>query len=126
MGLQALADGDPNWGCDATQAAGPLLLKQCDYSFAKQGDKVLILWDVTPYREQLKGKDADATAKVAAALVQGPALAKYPKVKEFKVAVAEVPERDNYGLPNWSSLKIVERFVFKADKKGKLVQQTQK
>lgn len=118
LGAIAHADSDPNHGCSVSVTAGPLMVKQCDFSFAKQGDHVMLLWDVTPYKDELKGKEGNALLQAARGLVQGPAMAKYPKIKHFKVTVAEVPERDNYGLPQWSSLKVTDKFIFVVKKDG--------
>lgn len=115
------AEGDPNSYCGITLSAGALEIRRCDLSFARQKDRVIVLFDVFPYKARLASKGENALEDLARSLAEGPAREKYPDARQYRVAIAEVAERDVYGLPRWDTLKMVLRRTFLTDKKGGLV-----
>lgn len=104
--------------CTVTAQAGPIVVKACDLYFSKHKDTVFVLWDALPYRGALAPIGDNALTRTAQGLVEGPGLARYPGVTSFRVAVAEVTDRDAYGLPRWDTIKILLRSIYSVDKKG--------
>jgi hypothetical protein len=105
--------------CTITAQAGPILVKACDLYFSKHKDVVFVLWDSLPYRGALAAAGDGALTRTAQGLVEGPGVARYPAAAAFRVAVAEVTDRDAYGLPRWDTIKMLLRNSYTVDKKGR-------
>jgi hypothetical protein len=119
------ADGlgaqDESASCSATVQAKDLSIRVCDFAFSKHdSEHVTLLWDSAPLQAQSLHLAPEAISFCAAAILRAEGLKRFPKAKSFKVVVAEVQDRDSYGLPQWSSMKIVKKIQFEVLKNGRL------
>jgi hypothetical protein len=99
------ADGAPQ-GLTATVELAGLQVSQQYLSVKPADGYVRIMIDLFPYRAQRTALgDKFSFKALAEALVKGPALASQPKMRAFKVDIAEYTQRDDYALPVFSSYK---------------------
>lgn len=105
--------------CTATAQAGPVRVKLCDLYFEKKAHGIFLMWDATTYQSSLPGP-GDLT-RSAVALLQGPGRKDYPGARNFEMAVVQVTERDNYGMPRWDTIKILLRLTCVVNKHGRVV-----
>ncbi|HTB33401.1 MAG TPA: hypothetical protein VK842_00935 [bacterium] len=105
----------PEGGCSIL-AAG-VLVKDADIMVSKKPDHVHVLVDLFPYHDAMKTAGPKDLDKLAFNAASGCAALKYPDAKSIKVDLAEFSERDSYGAPVWSSVKVLGKYQF-AKKKG--------
>jgi hypothetical protein len=115
LALPADAPAPAQAGC-SIQSMGALI-KDADIMVSKKPDHVHVLVDLFPYHEALKAAGPADLRKLALKAATGCAASKYPDARDIKVDLAEFSERDSYGAPVWSSVKVLGKFEF-AKKKG--------
>ena len=108
--------GQPT-GLTLSVQAGDKAISADDISFTQKTGYVYLMFNAAPYPGALAKAHA-ALPKIVQALVEKEGLKSFPGAKLFKVDVADVSARDDYGLPAWDKVKLIERFTVKAGKKG--------
>ncbi len=106
--------------------AGPLELDPKDLIVTDKKTRVHVLWDAFPCADLIaqgslaQGVKASAFRQtVAAALVEGYVFERLPKAGRVVVDVVELPEKDEYGAPKWSSVRKLEHLQFDLSSDGK-------
>jgi len=104
-------------GPGLTVRAGGLSIKVSDLVMTATPEKVFVLWDALPYRQDLglaagvtPAVAGDPLALVVAGLAQSYAFKRNPGSKLVHVTVVEFPERDSYGTPRYEMQKILGEY----------------
>lgn len=117
LGLGLLALSGPGLAAEAPYALDGLSLPAAHVQVTMKPGYAYAMADLFPLREQLKG-DPARLSRVAQALADGPVLERFPKATAVKLALVELPEKDDYGSPLWSSVKVLARFQGERDGAG--------
>jgi hypothetical protein len=115
LSVRADAPPPPDAGC-ALKAMGAEI-QAADVMVSKKPDHVHVLIDLFPYHDAFKAAGPADLKKLALSAAKGCAATKYPEAVSVKVDLAEFSERDSYGAPVWSSIKVLGKFEF-TKKKG--------
>lgn len=96
---------------------GERAVRSDDFLLDQKNGYVHVLFNATPYLDSLpKGKDA--LAALVTQLLKSEALPQFPDAKLFKIDVADISARDDYGLPLWEKVRLIQRFTARPTKKG--------
>lgn len=118
--LPAVEMNNANKVTGTVELAG-LRIERANISVTVDPSRARILADIFPnQKERLALGDKFDPQALALALVQGPGKAKDPKLKAFRVDIVEYSQRDDYGLPVFSSMKPFYSVKGKVDRKGKV------
>lgn len=105
-------------GVTLSVKAGDKGISADDLALTQKTGYVHILFNASPY----PAADPAALPGILLALVKEAALPKFPKAAWFKIDVADVSARDDYGLPVWEKIKVLGRYSVKVGKKGLQIQ----
>lgn len=108
--------GNPS-GIDLGVKAGAKAVSSDDIAFTPKSGYIHMIFNAAPY-PAVTGKNRAALSRVVLRLIETEGHRAYPDSNLFKVDVADVSVRDDYGLPAWDKIKLIQRFVVKATKKG--------
>jgi hypothetical protein len=122
LALLALAPALPAYlsgpqGVTLSVKLGAQQVNSNDLTFTQRPGYVHVMFNATPYLADIPG-GKDGLKPVVTELVKKEGLPNFPKEKLFKVDVADISARDDYGLPIWEKVKLIERFTAKVGKKG--------
>jgi hypothetical protein len=118
-GLQAYLTGPE--GVTLSVKAGGKQVNSNDLVVSQKEGYVYVMFNATPYLDGIPGGKAGLKALVTE-MVKKEGLTRYPKEKLFKIDVADISARDDYGMPAWDKIKLIERYTAKAGKKGLMVE----
>ena len=102
-----------------TVQAGPLTLSLDNVIFTQKQGYAHVLWDAYPSAKKIQDLGLANLSPVAAALLNRAGVL-FPREKEFKLDVVELPQRDDYGAPRWDQIVLKEKY--KGHRKGKKIQ----
>ena len=91
-----------------------------DLAFTQKTGYVHVMFNATPYLAEIPGGKNGLKA-VVTEMVKKEGLPKFPDEKLFKIDVADISVRDDYGLPVWDKVKLIERYTAKPGKKKSLL-----
>jgi hypothetical protein len=112
--------GQPT-GLTLSVKAGDKAISSDDISFTQKSGYVHLMFNAQPYPAAIAKGRAQLPA-IVKALVEKEGLKAFPGAKLFKVDIADISARDDYGLPAWDKIKLLERMTVKVGKKGLQVQ----
>jgi hypothetical protein len=107
-------------GLTVSAKAGDKFISTDDFAFTQKDGYVHLLLNASPY-PAMTAKNADLVL-VVKGLIKVKGLVDFPGSKLFKVDVADISARDDYGLPNWEKVKLLQRLTVTVGKKGLSVQ----
>ena len=116
--------GNPS-GMTLTVKAGEKAISADDIAFTQKLGYVHLMFNATPY-PYVMGHSKTNLEKTVSALIKSEGLKQFPEAKVFKVDVADISARDDYGLPAWSKIKLIERLIVTVNKKSLKVQHVKK
>jgi hypothetical protein len=101
-----------------TVKAGAYEVRLDDIQVTDKKAYAYLLWDIQALGlpDDVKAQDAKLQAGVLA-LVKGPVAQQVPKAKGVKVDVVRFTQRDDYGAPDWNSVKKVAHYTVILGKK---------
>jgi hypothetical protein len=111
------ADLSQPTGQTLTAKAGSKAISADDIAFTQKDTYVHLLVNASPYPAMTEKSCAQLPA-ILKSLIRSKGLADFPGAKFFKIDVADISARDDYGLPAWDKVKLIKRFSATVDKAG--------
>jgi hypothetical protein len=98
--------------------AGPLNVSLADVISTQKKGYVHVLIDVWPNAAKIAEGKLSSLSSTVEAILSRSMVKKFPKAKDFKIDVVELPERDEYGAPRWELIRLKERYTATVMKKA--------
>jgi hypothetical protein len=126
LALLALAPNLPAYlsgpeGVTLSVKLGDKQVNSNDLVFTQKEGYVHVMFNATPYLADIPG-GKEGLKPVVTDMIKKEGLPHFPTEKLFKIDVADISARDDYGLPIWEKVKLLARFTAKTAKKGLVVE----